>query len=274
MAHARTSIAQTLAQLGIGASLALVYYRSLARDTEQDDILEELDVESRTQTSGKHWGLENRVQEDATVKSRKQRGVANIDMMDFYPALRMREGGNGEMVVLQPWWNGKSAGQCLGVNLSTGSVLEVASELQTGRHTDVFGVLGMVRMKSTSALVVITAVKEVGKLRGFPVFLVQKTRVLSGPGGFGGGPIRGQEPSCGRGSVQVWKRNVHICRWRPEPDVPEASRGGGCRARGCVGPAFGVASRGPLAVLEQGFGDASYRAGGGKVRSCRCQGIF
>ena len=103
-------------------------------------------------------------------------------MMDFYPALRMREGGNGEMVVLQPWWNGKSAGQCLGVNLSTGSVLEVASELQTGRHTDVFGVLGMVRMKSTSALVVITAVKEVGKLRGFPVFLVQKTRVLSGPG--------------------------------------------------------------------------------------------
>ncbi len=70
MAHARTSIAQTLAQLGIGASLALVYYRSLARDTEQDDILEELDVESRTQTSGKHWGLENRVQEDATVKSR------------------------------------------------------------------------------------------------------------------------------------------------------------------------------------------------------------
>ena len=30
--------------------------------------------------------------------------------MDFFPALRMQEGGNGEMVVFQPWWNGKSAG--------------------------------------------------------------------------------------------------------------------------------------------------------------------
>lgn len=102
--------------------------------------------------------------------------------MDFYPALRMQEGGNGEMVVLQPWWNGKGAGPCLGVNLCTGSVVEVESELKTARRTEVFGVLGMVRMKTTSALVVVTAVKEVGKLRGFPVFLVQKTRVLCGPG--------------------------------------------------------------------------------------------
>ena len=100
--------------------------------------------------------------------------------MDFFPALRMQEGGNGEMVVFQPWWNGKSAGKSLGVNLSTGLVLEVASELETGRRSEVFGVLGMVRMKTTSALVVVTAVKEVGKLRGFPVFLVHKTRVLSG----------------------------------------------------------------------------------------------
>ncbi len=70
MAHAKTSIAQTLAQLGIGASLALVYYRSLAGNDEQDSLVEELDLEAKTQTSGKHWGLENRVQEDATLKSR------------------------------------------------------------------------------------------------------------------------------------------------------------------------------------------------------------
>jgi hypothetical protein len=69
MAHAKTSIAQTLTQLGIGASLALVYYRSLARNTEQDNLVAELDLEARTQTSGKHWGLEDRVQEGATVKS-------------------------------------------------------------------------------------------------------------------------------------------------------------------------------------------------------------
>lgn len=101
--------------------------------------------------------------------------------MDFFPILRMQEGGNGGMAVLQPWWNGKSAGRSLSFNLSTGTIHEVATELKA-QYTEVFGVLGMVRMKTTSALVVITSVREVGKLRGFPVFLVQKTRVLSGPG--------------------------------------------------------------------------------------------
>jgi hypothetical protein len=68
MAHAKTSIAQTLSQLGIGASLALVYYRSLAGTNEQDSLVTKLDLEARTQTSGKHWGLENPVQEYATLK--------------------------------------------------------------------------------------------------------------------------------------------------------------------------------------------------------------
>jgi hypothetical protein len=99
--------------------------------------------------------------------------------MDFYPILRMKCAGN--IVLLQPWWNGKSVDRCLSCDLSTGSVQYVDDQLAAG-YQEVFGVLGMIRMKSASAIVVATAVKEVAELRGFPVFVVQKTRVLGGSG--------------------------------------------------------------------------------------------
>lgn len=70
MAHAKTSLSQVLAQVGIGASVAFIYWTSLSNHNNssstkngREDILAELDRESKTSTSGKHWGLEQRAQE-------------------------------------------------------------------------------------------------------------------------------------------------------------------------------------------------------------------
>lgn len=101
--------------------------------------------------------------------------------MDFYPILRLQHRASSNVAVLQPWWNGNGVGRSISCDLSTGSIQDGGCELET-RYTEVFGVLGMVRMKSTMALVVVTGVKEVGVMRGFPVFLVTKTRVLSASG--------------------------------------------------------------------------------------------
>jgi len=101
--------------------------------------------------------------------------------MDFHPVLRLQHRSGSNVVLLHPWWNGKSAGRSISCDLSTGAIQDGSCELEA-RFTEAFGVLGLVRMKTTSALVVATAVKEVGVMRGFPVFLVQKTRVLSGSG--------------------------------------------------------------------------------------------
>eukprot|EP00889_Picochlorum_renovo_P005155 jgi/Picre1/32185/NNA_007531.t1 len=101
-----------------------------------------------------------------------------IGEIDFYPVLRMQR--LGDIVVLQPWWKGKSLGQSLTCDLSSGTLQLVDKEDITHSYTDVFGVLGFSRMKKSSSLIVVTDAREVGILRGFPVFLVAKTRVLSG----------------------------------------------------------------------------------------------
>jgi len=100
-----------------------------------------------------------------------------IGEIDFYPVLRMQR--LGDIVVLQPWWKGKSLGQSLTCDLSSGTLQLVEKEDITESYTDVFGILGFSRMKQSSALIVVTDAREVGILRGYPVFLIAKTQVLS-----------------------------------------------------------------------------------------------
>lgn len=97
--------------------------------------------------------------------------------IDFYPILRMQR--FGDIAVLQPWWKGKSVGQCLSCDLSSGTLQIVDQEDIINSYTEVFGVVGFSRLKHSSSLIVVTDAREVGVLRGFPVFLVAKTQVLS-----------------------------------------------------------------------------------------------
>jgi len=66
MAHAKTSVAQIAAQICAGIAVATVFYRTsfvTAPDPELKDthaLLDELDRECTTNTSGKIWGLERK----------------------------------------------------------------------------------------------------------------------------------------------------------------------------------------------------------------------
>jgi hypothetical protein len=96
--------------------------------------------------------------------------------IDFYPILRMKR--LGDIVLLQPWWKGKSVDRCLSCDLASGTLQLVDHEDITSSYREVFGVIGMTKAKSTSCLVVVTDAREVAVLRGFPVFLITKTSVL------------------------------------------------------------------------------------------------
>jgi hypothetical protein len=101
--------------------------------------------------------------------------------VDFHPILRMKCLEN--IVLFQPWWDGRSVDRCLSCDLSTGSIRFVDDQQLVSGYQEVFGILGMVRMKTISALAIVTSLKEVGVMRGLPVYLVERTQVLSGSGG-------------------------------------------------------------------------------------------
>ena len=97
------------------------------------------------------------------------------NVLDFYPIIRVKRLGN--IILMQPWWQGKKVDGCLSCDLSTGSLSFVEEDV-TSSYTEVFGVVGMIKMKTTSAVVFVTDAKEVATIRGFPVFLITKTSVM------------------------------------------------------------------------------------------------
>lgn len=96
-------------------------------------------------------------------------------MLDFYPIIRVKRLGN--IILMQPWWQGKKVDGCLSCDLSTGSLSFVEEDV-TNSYTEVFGVVGMIKTKTSSAVVFVTDAKEVAIIRGFPVFLITKTSVM------------------------------------------------------------------------------------------------
>lgn len=102
------------------------------------------------------------------------------NVLDFYPIMRVKKIEN--IVLIQPWWQGKKVDRCLSCDLSNGS-LSFLEENITNSYTEVFGVVGMIKMKTSCAIAFITAAKEVATIRGFPVFLITKVSVMSSSSG-------------------------------------------------------------------------------------------
>jgi phosphatidylinositol 4-phosphatase len=101
--------------------------------------------------------------------------------LDTYPALRMQR--LGHIVVIQPWWQGSVAGLSLTCDLEAGTTVQAEHPPIEKNFTPVFGVLGMLRLESGPALVVISAVEEVAKLRGHPLLRIMHTQILAQGGG-------------------------------------------------------------------------------------------
>jgi len=93
------------------------------------------------------------------------------------------------LVFLQPVADGgRAAGPSLTVELTSGAVglaeHSVPLAAEAGGAETVFGVIGILRLLGTCALAVITGAEQVATLRGHPVFLVTRTRVLAAASAF------------------------------------------------------------------------------------------
>lgn len=97
-------------------------------------------------------------------------------VIDFYPIIRIKRVGN--IVLMQPWWKGKKVDRCLSCDLTSGSLRFLDGEDVTGTYSEVFGVVGMIKMKTSSAIIFVTDAKEVAVVRSFPVFLITQTCVF------------------------------------------------------------------------------------------------
>lgn len=101
-------------------------------------------------------------------------------MLDFFPVLRMQRLEN--IVIFQPWYNGERLGRSMSVDLKTGTTQTVDHKDVTTNFTLAFGILGMMRFDSTAALVVIKDARKCANLRGYPVFAITKTEIVTASG--------------------------------------------------------------------------------------------
>jgi len=88
----------------------------------------------------------------------------------------------GSIVVVQPWWDGKVAGQSFTCDLETGTLALSDHPPIEKDFSPVFGVLGMATFGAGPALVVITRVEAAAHLRGHPLLRITGVQVLADTG--------------------------------------------------------------------------------------------
>ena len=98
--------------------------------------------------------------------------------LDFYPVLRMKQ--LEDIVLFQPWWNDSVLGRTLSCDLKTGTMQLMDYDKITKSYSEVYGIIGFLKLRHSNAIAVITDARQVGHVRGFPVFLITGTKVLSG----------------------------------------------------------------------------------------------
>lgn len=98
-------------------------------------------------------------------------------VLDVYPVLCMQR--LGSIVVIQPQRAGEVAGQSLTCDLETGTLALAEHPLIDTNFVPIFGVLGLATLDAGPALVVVTAVQQVARVRGHPLLRVAATEVLA-----------------------------------------------------------------------------------------------
>uniref|UniRef100_A0A7S3QTW7 SAC domain-containing protein n=1 Tax=Dunaliella tertiolecta TaxID=3047 RepID=A0A7S3QTW7_DUNTE len=90
----------------------------------------------------------------------------------------------GSHAAVQPHGLRKGSGlvDTLSIDLDSGSSQVVPSQPQTGRSVDALGVMGLCKLQTGYALVVVTAAKQVATLKNEPVYEVAGCQVLTAPG--------------------------------------------------------------------------------------------
>lgn len=85
-----------------------------------------------------------------------------------------------DIVLFQPWWNDSVLGRTLSCDLKTGTLQLIDYEKITKSYSEVYGIIGLLKLRHLNAITVISDAHQVGQVRGFPVFLITGTKVISG----------------------------------------------------------------------------------------------
>ncbi|KAL6764565.1 phosphoinositide phosphatase [Haematococcus lacustris] len=119
------------------------------------------------------------------------------------PHLALSVYTSGSQVLVQPKGERGAAVSTLSVNLASGSAQHLTVPSESGPALEVLGVMGLCKLHSGSALLLITAARKVGMLEGADLFLVTQTKVLAAPSA--------KLNSANRSLLSLLEEAVHPC---------------------------------------------------------------
>ncbi|KAJ9531855.1 hypothetical protein QJQ45_022032 [Haematococcus lacustris] len=119
------------------------------------------------------------------------------------PHLALSVYTSGSQVLVQPKGERGAAVSTLSVDLASGSAQHLTVPSGSGPALEVLGVVGLCKLHSGSALLLITAARKVGMLEGADLFLVTQTKVLAAPSA--------KLNSANRSLLSLLEEAVHPC---------------------------------------------------------------